>query len=794
MSRPRSRPAQLLIAAAIGVGLAAAATIPLGVTDTATPELPHALALLVVVLTAVAAGPWVGAFVAVVAWGMFYAFASEQQLRVVLALPIWVAIAVAAGIAGDRWRRNERARRDADERLDVVRRDGEAKYRALAESAPLVTLLTPAGDRSLPVYVSSQVEAMLGYSPGELRAEPDLYSRLIHPDDRDRVLAARESADTNGAPQHSEYRLVARDGRTLWVREETSIVRDSAGQPAYVQTLLLDESERKRAGEEHERLRSAERAAASVGIVRQGQLDLLGEAGEVLGASTDARASIQRVTDLVVRDLADWCTVDAAEDDGDLARLGVASATGRAAAPPVEPAPAARLVVRTGRKILLPGLASEDETPELPAGTASLICVPLRSRGRSLGALTLARAAPGPVYGADELQVAEDLAGRIGVAIDRMRLHREVEERADAERVLTYVADAVLLVDRTGVVRLWNPAAERITGIPASEVVGLPADDKIGGWREAVESVPVSTSPDPGHLEVMVPIEGVNRERWVSISGVRFFGGTVYAFRDVTEVRQLEQLKVDFIATASHELRTPLAAVYGAAQTLLRHDFALDEAGRVRFVSLIAEESDRLGRIVNEILLANQLDAGRIDLGTEAFDPAELLERVVDAARVHAPPTIKLERVIPSDVPHVSADRDKVRQVLVNLIENAVKYSPDGGRIEVGIETREPSRPESVVFYVKDEGLGIPQEEQARIFEKFYRLDPQMTRGVGGTGLGLYICSELVSRMGGQIWVESKEGEGSTFLLELPAEVASFTRQARALARTPDPESPDPAR
>jgi two-component system phosphate regulon sensor histidine kinase PhoR len=390
--------------------------------------------------------------------------------------------------------------------------------------------------------------------------------------------------------------------------------------------------------------------------------------------------------------------------------------------------------------------------------------------------------------------VAEDLAGRIGVAIDRMRLHREVEERADAERVLTYVADAVLLVDRTGVVRLWNPAAERITGIPANELVGYPAQDKIGGWREAVESVPVSTSPDPGHLEVMVPIEGVDGERWVSISGVRFFGGTVYAFRDVTEVRQLEQLKADFIATASHELRTPLAAVYGAAQTLLRHDFALDEAGRVRFVSLIAEESDRLGRIVNEILLANQLDAGRVDLGTEAFDPVQLVERVVDAARVHAPPTIKLERVIPTKVPPVTADRDKVRQVLVNLIENAVKYSPDGGRVEVGLEAREGSSPESVVFYVKDEGLGIPQEEQARIFEKFYRLDPQMTRGVGGTGLGLYICSELVSRMGGQIWVESKEGEGSTFLLQLPAEAASLPRAVSGPARTPESGSAEPAR
>src|SRR5947208_1408064 len=335
---------------------------------------------------------------------------------------------------------------------------------------------------------------------------------------------------------------------------------------------------------------------------------------------------------------------------------------------------------------------------------------------------------------------------------------------------------AGLLLDRADVVRIWNPAAESITGIASAVVLGRPPAEVIPGWREAVDSIPVSTSPVPGHPEVMIPIEIEHGERWIAISGVKFFGGTVYAFRDVTEGRQLEELKADFIATASHELRTPLAAVYGAAQTLLRHDFALDEAGRDRFVSLIADESERLGRIVNEILLANQLDAGRVDLGSDAFDPGELVERVVDAARVHAPPGIVIERVVPAAVPHAVADRDKVRQVLVNLVENAMKYSPGGGRIEVGLESGEESGAETVVFFVRDEGLGIPADEQARIFEKFYRLDPQMTRGVGGTGLGLYICSELVHRMGGNIWVESQEGEGSTFLLELPVEAAPYQR------------------
>jgi two-component system phosphate regulon sensor histidine kinase PhoR len=402
--------------------------------------------------------------------------------------------------------------------------------------------------------------------------------------------------------------------------------------------------------------------------------------------------------------------------------------------------------------------------------------VPLRARKRTLGALTLARTESGEAYAADDLALVEDLAGRIALAVDRGRLYHEVEERTDAARVVAHVADGVLLVDRGGVVRLWNPAAEAITSIESGDVLGNSAVEVIPGWKDAVDQIPVSTSPDPGHAEVVIPFETDDGERWISISGVSFYGGTVYAFRDLTEVHQLEELKADFIATASHELRTPLAAVYGAAQTLLRHDFALDEGGRDRFVSLIADESERLGRIVNEILLANQLDAGRLDLGTEPFDSVEVVERVVEATRAYAPAEISLNISAGDEIPLVAGDRDKVRQVLVNLVENAIKYSPDGGKIEVGVEANDTN----VRFWVRDEGLGIPEGEEERIFEKFYRLDPQMSRGVGGTGLGLYICNELVTRMGGRIWVETNGKKGSTFIFELRAAEPAGTTQPRS--------------
>jgi signal transduction histidine kinase len=260
-----------------------------------------------------------------------------------------------------------------------------------------------------------------------------------------------------------------------------------------------------------------------------------------------------------------------------------------------------------------------------------------------------------------------------------------------------------------------------------------------------------------------VPVELHGAERWLSISGVSFPGGVVYAFRDLTDEQRVERLKSEFVSTISHELRTPLAAIYGAALTLRRDEPAL-EPQREGLLDVIAVESDRLARIVNDILWASRLESGTLHVAVEHCDAAQLAQTVVGAARTHLPARIKLDLDVAEDLPPLAADPDKVRQVLTNLVDNAVKYSPDGGAVRVGVSAS-PSR---VSFAVSDEGLGIPDAEQSRIFDKFYRLDPELTRGIGGTGLGLYITRELVRRMGGSVAVESAEGVGSTFTVELP--------------------------
>jgi signal transduction histidine kinase len=229
----------------------------------------------------------------------------------------------------------------------------------------------------------------------------------------------------------------------------------------------------------------------------------------------------------------------------------------------------------------------------------------------------------------------------------------------------------------------------------------------------------------------------------------------------LNRLREFDRLKDEFIAIVSHELRTPLTSVYGAAVTLEHH--ALDEERRKELVEIISTEAARLSRLLDDILWVSRLDSGRARPFISPVEPLPLTAEVVDATRTHLPTGLSLELLHDAMPPEVAADPDKLRQVLVNLVENAVKYSHEG-RIEVRLQQQNGT----VRFSVRDEGPGIPPSQCERIFEKFYRLDPNMTQGVGGTGLGLYICRELIESMEGEIWVESELGEGSTFSFELP--------------------------
>jgi signal transduction histidine kinase len=278
-------------------------------------------------------------------------------------------------------------------------------------------------------------------------------------------------------------------------------------------------------------------------------------------------------------------------------------------------------------------------------------------------------------------------------------------------------------------------------------------------WDVVAARIPVAD--DGGAARpATVPIEVGGRELWLSFVAVGTADGIVYAFRDVTAERLLEEEKTEFVATISHELRTPTAAVLGAAQTLLRADISLSDEQREELIQIIGHQAERLAQMTEDVLLATRLERGNVRLRREVVDVAKLAREAVEALKPQLPESVVVE-VDAAPARAVGAP-ERIQQVVVNLLDNAVKYA--GGRITVGVTVGDGT----VEIAVTDRGPGLPLAEQERIFEKFYRGGPQLTRASGGTGLGLYISRGLVERMGGRLDVHSEPGEGATFVVELP--------------------------
>jgi signal transduction histidine kinase/putative methionine-R-sulfoxide reductase with GAF domain len=516
---------------------------------------------------------------------------------------------------------------------------------------------------------------------------------------------------------------------------------------------------------------------------RRDRLAFLAEASALLGSSLDVDATLDRLGALLTGTFADWAAIHLARADGPPLLTTISHADREkqhAALAELAEYPADReppllvtRVIETGEpQLWSPVVANHTPgTLEHAEGLHSGLIVPLIARSRILGTLSLVRGETADPYEDDDLEFAEDLARRTAIAIDNAQLYREAEERAQAARVLASVGDGVFFVDRNGIVRTWNRAAATATALAVPDVVDRPAVDAIPGWAEIVARIPIVAAGSAAPRAESLPLDLGGRELWLSIHGVVVADGIVYAFRDQTEERALETMRTEFVSTVSHELRTPLAAIYGAAMTLRRKDVALNEEQRASLLDVVSGEADRLARTVNDILWASRLDTDTLHVSIQACDPTELVREVVDAQLAHLDATHELVLSAAADLPSVAGDPDKVGRVLINLVDNAVKYSPDGGRVDVAVELVGSH----VRFSIADPGLGVPPAEQRRIFEKFYRLDPNMNRGVGGTGLGLYICRELVRRMEGRIWVDSDGvGSGSTFHVELPV-AGNFT-------------------
>jgi two-component system phosphate regulon sensor histidine kinase PhoR len=286
--------------------------------------------------------------------------------------------------------------------------------------------------------------------------------------------------------------------------------------------------------------------------------------------------------------------------------------------------------------------------------------------------------------------------------------------------------------------------------------------------RRRVESdVTVGTLRPRTFAVTAAPVEAARQGNFaggVQGNSYRETLGAVLVLHDISELRRLERVRRDFVANVSHEFKTPLTAIRGFAETLLSG--ALEDADhRARFVEIIREHAERLTRLTDDLLQLSKMEAGQFALEFKPVDAAELLTSCMDTARFSAEQKkLKIELHCPPKMPAVRGDAGRLRDAIQNLLDNAVQYTPPGGRIVVSANAKNGD----VVFDVSDNGIGIPQADLERIFERFYRVDDARSREAGGTGLGLAIVKHIVEAHTGRIWVESTVGEGSSFHFSIP--------------------------
>ena len=706
--------------------------------------------------------------------------------------------------------------RALDEREQAERRLSAAErgYRSLIEQLPLVTYIDHLDDSSSAIYISPQVESLLGYPAVAWLSDAEFFPKVLHPDDREHVLAQHSNAYASGESFASEYRLLAKDGRVVWVQDHVMIARDESGRPLHAQGFLLDITERKQA---EERLRLHNRELAALHETALGLIDRL-DVGNVL------ETILARACELVESEHGYLYLVDGEELT---VRLGqgifeasVGYRLGRGEG-------LAGRVWETGEPFAVDDYATwsgrSHDFDE--AGFHSVVGVPIRSRAEVIGVLGVARDAGGAPFSQAEVGLLRRIGHLASLALENARLYaaakEELEERRRAEAALAdseakfraiveTTAEWVWEMDERGVLTYSNPALVRILGRRPEEVIGHDSLELLHPEdRESVE------------LELRGLVE--RKEGWTGLvlrwqhtdgsyrhlegsatpildaatGALRGYRGTD---RDVTErmyveaereaarrdlaaqnerLRELDRLKDEFIALVSHELRTPLTSIRGYTELLLDGEAGELTDDQRQFLAVVERNSHRLLHLVGDLLFLAQIEAGKLALEVDVLDLGAVASESVEAARPAAEEKgVTLTLATGPEAPPLAGDRARIGQLLDNLVSNAVKFTPSGGNVDI----RVGSLGKRAVLEVRDSGIGIPAGEQQFLFQRFFRTSTATEQAIQGTGLGLAISKAIVEAHGGQIEVESEEGVGTTFRVKLPLEQRVSEREPVAVA------------
>jgi PAS domain S-box-containing protein len=403
----------------------------------------------------------------------------------------------------------------------------------------------------------------------------------------------------------------------------------------------------------------------------------------------------------------------------------------------------------------------------------------LQDAGTPCGSIAVAARADGRPYDEREERVLDALADRVSSTLHRLSLFDVIgTERRMLADVVGSSSDGIFAVGPDLQVRSWNPAMERLVGLPAADAVGRHCCQVFRPLGEDGEPKFGAACPGrAGAFNEAVSLRLVGDggpDRWLTATfSPLSAGGYVVIARDVTERKRLDDEKADFLATVSHELRTPLTPIKGYLQTLARRDEEFTPEDRRRIYNVVLEEERRLERLVHQLLQATSLDHDQAD--AVAVAPLEWDEAVrgqIDRFRREAPDR-EVEVVIQRNLPVAVADPHLAEQALVNVLQNAARFSPPGSPIRVDVRRRRGA----IVTTVTDAGPGVPAEDRSRIFDRFTRLGDHLTRAEPGVGLGLYIARRSLERMGGTIDVDAAEGGGAAFTFTLPAAAASRRRE-----------------
>lgn len=377
-------------------------------------------------------------------------------------------------------------------------------------------------------------------------------------------------------------------------------------------------------------------------------------------------------------------------------------------------------------------------------------------------------------------EAGEDEVGELARTINRMAENLQIQMQHIRENeyrlqgVLENMVSGVVMVDQEGIITLVNRSAEDILGYSSHELLNksyLDAGFQYDFTALLADGIEAHTRvreelmlhfPQEQILEVHVSpiVQGDGQRK-----------GVLVVLHDITAVRRLERIRSEFVANVSHELKTPVAAVKGFAETLMAG--ALEDKEMARsFLQIIYDESDRLNRLIGDILELSKIESKRIPLQFSPVDVESIVENSIQMMKAEAEKKhITLESLVENEL-YIEADEDRLRQILINLLSNGISYTPEGGRVSIGVEfvpspDDNPDN-ERVRIRISDTGIGIPEKDLPRIFERFYRVDKARSRGSGGTGLGLSIVKHLTELHHGTISVESETGKGTTFIIELP--------------------------